>query len=179
MASILQAMQQRRSVRRYTDEKIPEDKMNKILQAGILAPSSRAFYAWKAIVVEDKETLEKLAACKDMGAEMLAGAAAAIVVLGDRGKSDVWVEDASIVMTYMHLMATEQNLGSCWIQCRLRKKNEDGAEKTCDDKLREILGYGEDFEAEAILSLGFPAAFPKNRELPVVADSANVEFFKK
>ena len=178
MSGLLMAMQQRRSIRKYTDEKIPEEKMNKILQAAILAPSSRAFYAWKAIVVEDRETLKKLVACKDIGAEMLEGAAAAIVVLGDREKSDVWVEDASIVMTYMHLMATDQNLGSCWIQCRLRKKTEDGEERSCDDVLREILGYDDRFEAEAILSLGFMAEFPRNKALPVVADSENVEFFK-
>ena len=93
---------------------------------------------------------------------MLAGASAAIVVAANPGMSDVWIEDCSIVMSNMHLMADSLGLGSCWIQGRLR---EAANGQTTEDYLRELLGYPEDFCLEAVLSLGMPQAHQEKTEL--------------
>ena len=96
---LMQAMMTRRSIRRYTDEKIPEEKLTRVLQAALLAPTSRDFRPCEFYVVEDRETLTALAGAKQAGAEMLKGAGAAIVVLADAVKSDTWIEDSSIALT--------------------------------------------------------------------------------
>ena len=153
----MELLQKRRSVREYTGEPIPEAQMEQILKAGLLAPSSRSRRPWELILVEDKDTLNKLALCRDHGAKMLENAGAAVVVLTDPEKSDVSVEDASIVMTHMHLTAEDLGLGSCWIQSRLRVAA-DGRPTT--EYLRELLGFPEQLQVEAILSVEVPLRHP-------------------
>ena len=85
---------------------------------------------------------------------MLAGADCAIVVLGDLEKSDTIIEDCSIVMANMHLMASSLELGSCWIQGRMRNAPDGG---TTEAYVRELLAIPEQYQLEAILSLGVPA----------------------
>lgn len=50
---LLELLQKRRSIRKYTGEHIPEDKLERILQAGLLAPSSRAIYPVEFVVMGD------------------------------------------------------------------------------------------------------------------------------
>lgn len=159
---LFDVMVKRRSVRKYTDEKIPADKLEKILQAALLAPTSRNICPCEFIVVQNEETLQKLAKAKNAGSAMLADAACAIVVVGDSEKSDVWCEDCSIAMTYMHLMATNLGLGSCWIQCRLRQSS-DG--RSAGDYVRELLSIPEKYCVEAILALGNTESFPEAKDI--------------
>jgi nitroreductase len=85
-----------------------------------MSPSSKRSNPWQFIVVEDKETLEQLSHCKEMGASFLKDAALAIVVMADPLASDVWIEDAAIASLMIQLQAEDLGLGSCWIQVRER-----------------------------------------------------------
>ncbi len=143
----------RRSIRKYKNESIPDDKINTVLKAGLLSASSRGKKPWELIVVKNKDTLKKLSQCRVNSAKMLEGADCAIVVIADSEKTDVWVEDCSIVMSNMHLLASSIGLGSCWIQCRLREA-ENG--QPTEEYLRNLLNFPTKFKAEAILSLGVP-----------------------
>lgn len=147
---LFETMLKRRSIRKYKDDDILKEYVDKILQAGLLAPSSRNIKPCEFIVIENKDVLEKLSYCKSAGASMLKGANKAIVVIGDSKKSDVWIEDCSIAMTYMHLMATDLGIGSCWIQCRLRDNKETSAEVY----IRDLLNIPDYYSVLAILSLG-------------------------
>jgi nitroreductase len=146
-------MKKRRSIRKYTGEKVSAEALNLILKAGLTSPSSRGFRPWEFITVRDKEVLDKLAQTKASGSMMLKNADCAVIVLADMDKSDVWVEDASIAMTYMHLMAAELGIGSCWIQCRLRK-TADGS--SSEEYVRDLLDIPGNYGVLAILSLGMP-----------------------
>lgn len=159
---LLKILQNRRSIRNYTGESIPDDKLQNILQAGLLSASSRGRCPWELIVVKDKDMLKKMSACRAGSAKMLSEADAAVVVIADTKMSDVWTEDCSIVMSNMHLMADSLNIGSCWIQGRLRE-TPDGT--STERYLRELLKFPEHFALEAILSLGIPKERPAKREL--------------
>ena len=160
---LLKLLQSRRSIRKYTDEHISDETLEKILQAGLLAPSSRAIYPVELVAVRDKEMLRGLSECKAAGAAMLKNADAAIVVMGDTAKSDAWIEDCSITMTLMMLEATEQGVGSCWVQCRGRQTAEG---TSTEERIRALLSLPENYGALAILSLGMPAENPETRKLP-------------
>jgi len=147
---LLDVMLKRRSIRKYTGNPVSEEKIDKILKAGLLSFSSRNFDPWEFIVVKDKNTLCSLSQCKAAGSAMLAEADCAIVVIGDAEKADVWVEDCSIAMTYMHMMAAEQGVGSCWIQCRLRQTSEG---ESSERYVKDLLSIPEKYGVEAILSL--------------------------
>ena len=150
----------RRSIRRYTGEPVPMEKLNQIIMAGLSSASGGAARPWELIVVRNKDTLIEMSGCRLKGSSrMLAGADAAIVVVGNEERSDVWIEDCSIVMANMHLMASALGVGSCWIQGRGREAI-DG--DSTEEFMRRILQFPSECRLEAILSLGMP-----DEELPV------------
>ena len=155
---LLEIMKNRRSVRKYTQEPIAEEKLEKILQAGLLSASGRARRPWEFIVVRNKETLKSMSECRVGAAKMLEGADTAIVVIADPEKTDVWTEDCSIAMANMHLMADSLGIGSCWIQGRLREAP-DG--RTTEEYLSELLQFPKQYKLEAILSLGIAVEHPE------------------
>lgn len=160
---LLEMLSKRRSIRTYTGESIPKELLEQVIQAGLLSESSRNRRPWELIVVQDKETLAALAECRQGSAQMLKNAGCAIVVVGDESSSDVWIEDCSIAMAHMHLMADTIGLGSCWIQGRLRKVNEG---RTTETYVQNLLGIPEQYRLEAILSLGMMEEHPEGKELP-------------
>ena len=110
----------RRSMRKFTDQELTQEEVVALLKAALMAPSSKRSNCWQFLVVDDKDMLEKLSHCKEMGAAFLADAAMAVVVMADPLASDVWIEDAAIASIMIQLQAEDLGLGSCWIQVRER-----------------------------------------------------------
>ena len=107
------------------------------------------------MVVEDKDTLSAMAEMRDRGSAFMKGAAAAIVVMGDRSKTDIWVENASISATFIQLAATAMDLGSCWVHVRDRQRSkEDPSKGTAEDYLRGLLGIREQYSVLCVIALG-------------------------
>ncbi|MDQ7096438.1 nitroreductase family protein [Desulfosporosinus sp. PR] len=150
---MLDLLYKRRSIRKYKPTKIDRDTVQVLLKAALLSPSSCGLRPWQFVVVDDSETLSRLAAAKK-GAGHLKGAALAIVVLADPNLSDVWVEDASIAATILHLTAESLGLGSCWIQIRKRQYSDT---ETAEDYVRKILAVPETLTVASIMSFGYPA----------------------
>ena len=141
----------RRSVRKFTDEELTKDQLNKILQAGLLAPTSRNRKPCNFLIVTNKDILEELSKVKEHGAAFLADVNKAIVVIANESVSDTWIEDSSIALSYMNLMAASLDVGSCWVQIHLRKSTEN---RDSEDIVREILGIDEYYRIVGILALG-------------------------
>lgn len=148
---LLQIMQRRKSIRTFADEPVPQEKLDYILRAGALAPTSRNRRPCTMHLVTDRETLRRLAASKQNGAAFTADAGAAVVVAADRGKADTWIEDSAIALTYMMLAAESQGLGCCWVQLHLRA---DGSGRDAQANCREILGLPGHMGVVGFLALG-------------------------
>ena len=148
---LLDILQHRRSVRTYAPGAVTQEQLRSILQAGMLSPSGKALRPWEFIVVQDPEKIRALAGCRTVPMAMFQTASCAIVVVGDGDRSDVWVEDCSVAMAQMHLMADALGLGSCWVQGRLREAA-DG--RTAEEYVRGLLGFPASCHLEAILTLG-------------------------
>jgi len=144
----------RRSIRRYENTPIETEKIDLLLEATLRPPSSNNRKPWEFVVVTDKELLVQLSDAKPKGAGFLKDAALGIVVCADPGKCDVWVEDASIAATFIHLAAAALGLGSCWIQMR-KRQNADG--RPARDRIAELLALPDNLEVEAIIAVGYPA----------------------
>lgn len=156
-------LMKRRSIRRYTQERIPDEVLTQILNAGLLSPSSRGICPWEFIVVREKDCLAYLSGCREGGhASMLQGADCAVVVVANPENADAWIEDCAIAMSNMHLTADSLGVGSCWIQGRMRNAEQN---ITTEAYVRKYLQFPDTFQLEAILSLGMPAAFPKPHDL--------------
>ena len=150
-------MFKRRSTRKFRDEDISKDDLDLILHSALLAPTSMNRKPCNFMVVERKETLKELSECKDMGAGLIAAANKAIVVIADSMVADTWIEDSSIALTYMHLMATELDIGSCWVQTHLRSK--DG--KDSEEVVRDILKIDSHYRIVGMLALGYSDDIPQ------------------
>lgn len=150
-------MLKRRSTRKFNDEPVTKDELDRILHAALLAPTSMNRKPCNFMVVERKETLKDLADSKDHGADLIRGADKAIVVVADTMVADTWIEDSSIALTYMHLMATELGLGSCWVQIHLRSK--DG--KDSEELVRDILKIDGHYRIVGIMALGHSDDIPE------------------
>ncbi|TJX15705.1 NAD(P)H nitroreductase [Tissierella creatinini] len=148
---MLQVLKNRRSIRRFKEEKVDKEIIEQVLKAGLLAPSSKNKKPVEFIVVEDKETLLGLKDSKDKGTEGLKTASFAIVVIADSQLSDVWVEDASIAAILIQIAASELGLGSCWIQIRNRKNDTVDSE----DEVRKILNIPDKYSVLSIMALGY------------------------
>lgn len=144
----------RRSIRRYTTEPIAPEDVKTILEAGLLAPTSKSSRSWQFVAVEDKDVLAKLAACKPAGAAPIATCSLAIVVAVDQAASDPWIEDASIAAAYMQLQAEDLGLGSCWIQVRGRFTADN---IPSDEYVQELLNIPEEYPVVCIITIGHKA----------------------
>ena len=143
----------RRSVRKFTDEEVTNNQLNKILQAGLLAPTSMNRKPCNFLIVSNKDILKELSKVKQHGADFLAGANKAIIVIANSLRADTWIEDSSIALSFMHLKATDIGVGSCWIQTHLRK-SEDGEDS--EKLVRDIVKIDDYFRIVGILALGIP-----------------------
>lgn len=145
---------QRHSIRRYTPAPVDADHVRTILEAALLAPTSKNARCWQFVVVEDKDTLARLADCKPAYAASVKDAAFAVVVTVDPAKSEAYIEDAAFAGAFMHLQAAALGIGSCWVQVRGRFAA-DG--EPSEDVVRDILAIPADLVVESIVTFGYPA----------------------
>jgi nitroreductase len=146
------AIRARRNVRVFAERAVADADLDRILEAGRRAPSSRNWQPWDFVLVTDREQLPELAKVW-RGAAHVAGAAAAIVCLGPVLAEDDhrhnWLHyDHGQATMSMALEATDLGIGSSH------------AAVADQDLARSLLGFPEDRFAVSLLSLGYPADRP-------------------
>lgn len=153
----LEVIEKRHSVRKYADRPVEKELLDAIVRVAQTAPSSRNSKSSAFMIIEDKDTLEALSLMRDSGSGLIAGAPAAIVVLGDESKTDLWVDNCAISATFIQLAATAMDLVSCWVHCngRLRVKAEpDGAK--AEEYVSELLGLKAGLRPYCVVAIGYP-----------------------
>ena len=108
----------RRSVRKYSDRPVEDEKLDKVLTAGLYAPTGMNNQLPVLVAVRDKATRDRLsrmnAAVMGASGDPFYGAPCVIVVLSDPERM-TWVEDGSLVLGNLMNAAHSLGLGSCWI----------------------------------------------------------------
>jgi len=141
----------RRSIRAYRPVPIPEEALNRVLEAVRIAPSGSNRQPWKFLIVKNEELRRRLVtACRNQG--FIAEAPVVVVACGyninyNRGgyMGDMsMLIDISIAFTHLILAARAEGLGTCWI----------GAFN--NDEVKEILSIPEDVNVVAITPVGYP-----------------------
>jgi len=158
---MIELLRARRSMREYTDQPIEPGKLELLKEAVLRSPSSRNLDPWEFIFVDDRQLLKKLAACKPHGADFLAQAALGIVICANSQESDTWIEDCTIAAILAQMVAQSLGLGSCWVQVRNRKSDD---ETTSERYVQKLLRVPEHIKVESIIAVGYPAE--KREPLP-------------
>lgn len=146
-------VRRRTSVRSYDPAKtVPPDVLERILEAGRLAPSAANRQPWTFVLVQSEPALSAVKGCYRR--DWLKSAPAVLAVTGNRTKS--WTRkqdgynsietDLTIAMDHMILAAANEGVGTCWIAA------------FDPDRLREILALTPDEAVFAVTPLGYPAA---------------------
>lgn len=155
----------RRSVRKFSPVKVEREKLERVAAMALQAPSSRNTRSTRLLIVEQKELLEKLSKMRDYGSAFMKDAAAAIVVMGDKEASDLWLDNCAITATILQLAIVDEGLASCWVHVNNRpclKDEPEGAK--ADDYLREVLDLPEKYGILCAVALGYsdfqPAPLP-------------------
>lgn len=159
---MIELLRKRRSIRKFTAEKIAPADVETLIETALRAPTSRGINPWEFILVDDPDTIADLSRAKQHGSEFLKGAPLAIVVCADTTRSDVWVEDCSIAAILIQMTAVSLGLGSCWAQIRNRAHD---SSSSAEEYIRGLLGLPAHIAVETVIGVGHPA----ERKAPVAA----------
>jgi nitroreductase len=120
MNTTIKDLMERRSIRSFTDQKISREDLEKIVKAGMYAPSGMGRQSAIMLVIQDEETLEVLrrlnctAAGNEYNRDNFFGAKTVIVVLADKNVR-THIYDGALVMGNLMNAAYSLGIGSCWI----------------------------------------------------------------
>lgn len=163
----LKLIESRRSIRSYKPDMVPDDLINKVIEAGTFAATGGGRQSPIIIAVKDRKTRDKLSKLNAdiMGAETdpFYGAPVVLIVLADRSSS-TYLYDGSLVMGNLMLAAHALGLGSCWIH---RAKEE--FDRPEGKEILKDLGITGDYEGIGHCILGYidgdiPEAKPRKEK---------------
>lgn len=153
--NVKEAIDKRKSIRKYLDKPVDEKDLLCVLQAGQNAPSARNLQGWKFIVVNDREKNQALmeACCSQ---KMVGEAPVNIVVLGEGTRTmkigqDAVPMDGAIAMSFMMLQASELGLSTCWLG------------SVIPEKVKALLEVPENWNVIAVSPLGYAAEDGRDR----------------
>ena len=164
MSEVITNMKTRRSIRKYKPDMIPEDVLNRIIEAGTYAATGMGKQSPIIIAVTNKEIRDKFS---KMNAEIMGvdsdpfyGAPVVLIVLADKARP-TYVYDGSLVMGNLMLAAHAEGIGSCWIH-RAKEEFESAEGKA----FLKSLGIEGDYEGIGHCVLGYtdgeePKAMPR------------------
>lgn len=165
---MIKAIEDRRSIRKYIDKSVEDEKLLQILESARLAPSGSNTQPWQIIVVKEQENREKVAKASYNQKWMVSAPVHLVCVADIKSRlpksKDIYIDeyskefevkqmirDTSIAIEHMALTATDLGLGTCWIAWFEQKD------------FRPVLNIPEDKYVVAVLTLGYPDEAPNSR----------------
>ncbi|MGD9675782.1 MAG: nitroreductase family protein [Candidatus Bipolaricaulia bacterium] len=146
MNDVLRWITQRRSIRRFTGDPVPREKIVAALQAAMAAPSARNLQPWRFLVVTDKARCAAIAKAHPY-AGFAADAGALIIPFGNKTDSRWFDQDMAAATENLLLAIAGLGLGATW--CGL----DDGLQ----DRVRPLVGMPDGLCPFALIPVGVPA----------------------
>ncbi|RPI35108.1 MAG: nitroreductase family protein [Nitrospiraceae bacterium] len=145
---IFEIIRTRRSIRKFTDEPVSDETINKIIEAGTWAPSGMNNQPWKFAVIKNDELKTQLAKLTHYS-KIVLRANALIAVFLDHSLSYDRTKDCQAIgacLQNMLLTIHSLGLGAVWLGEILKNK----------DRLRDLIGGSQDIELMAVIAVGHP-----------------------
>jgi len=161
----LEAIRQRRSVRRYRSDPVDRELLEQLVDCGRLAPTAMGKEPWEFVVITNQGMKKGIADTTDYG-KFIADAPACIAVFCKDTK--YYLEDGCAATENMLIAAAALGLGACWVA---------GDKKGYADKVREMLGVPEGHHLVSLLPLGYPADRPGRKQKRSVGEALHWEQF--
>lgn len=146
---MLESILDRRSIRKYTDKKVPDDDVKKLLECAMFAPSAMDGRPWSFVVIDDRSLLDQLSR-KHPYATMLRKAPLCICICAQEGEiAGYYQQDCAAATMNMMIAAKELGLGSCWMGVAPR------ADRMAT--IKELLGIPNGTVPFNLIAIGYPA----------------------
>lgn len=153
----IEVVEKRHSVRKYADRPVEKELLDTIVRVAETAPSSRNSRSTAFMVIEDKDTIAALSEMRDSGSAFMKNAPAAIVVMGDEEKTDLWLDNCAISATFVQLAVTAMDLGSCWVHVNGRPRSKtDASAGDAEMYVKDLLGIRDNFRVLCVIAIGYP-----------------------
>jgi nitroreductase len=146
MNDVLHWITRRRSIRQFTGEPVPREKITAALQAAMAAPSARNLRPWNFVVVTDKETRAAIAKAHPY-AGFAVDAGAIIVPFGKKKDARWFDQDMAAATENLLIAVAGLGLGATWC----------GLDDALQDRVRPLLGVPDDLYLFALIPVGVPA----------------------
>jgi nitroreductase len=149
--ALMDTIRNRRSIRKYTAQPVPQELVTRLLEAAMSAPSAGNEQPWEFIVITDREVLQAITKVHPYS-QMLKEAPLAVVVCGNLEREKYpgfWVEDCSAATENILLEAEDIGLGGVWLGVYPHDERVKG--------LAELLGLPSSVVPLSIVALGYPA----------------------
>ena len=151
----MQAMLTRRSVRNFINQPVSPEDIEKMLRAGMQAPSASNRQPWRFVVVDQRDLLDNIPLFHPWS-KMLLEATLAIVVCAEvppDHKYEMWVQDCAACSQNILLAAHALGLGGVWLGVHPREEHING--------VRDLFDLPENIKPFSILALGHPVKLPE------------------
>ncbi len=161
---IIEEIVARRSIREYAPGPVEKEKLERILEAGRLAPTARNQQDWRILIVSAAALKDRLITEASphqpflKGAPLILAACALNPEYIMRCGHPAFLIDLAIVLEHMALQAVREGLGTCWIG------------SFDEGKAKEVLGIPAPVRIVELMSLGYPARLPDARERKPAGD---------
>ena len=152
----------RRSTRKFLPTPVERERLERVVEMALQAPSSRNSRSTRFMIVQNPDLLEKMSRMRDYGSAFMKDAAAAILVMGDKRATDLWIDNCAISATTLQLAVVDEGLASCWVHVNDRpclQAEPDG--RKADNYLRELLDLPEHYGILCAVALGYSDVEPK------------------
>lgn len=156
---MLEAIKKRRSYRAFQAKPVEEEKLQEVLKAARFAPSAHNQRLWEFVVVKESKTKDALAATKTWSS--FVNQAPVVIVICSK-ESQYWQEDASIAAENIYLEATNQGLGTCFVQIK-DSQRDDGS--SAEEYVKKLLAIPPQICVLCLMPLGYPQQpLPEHQE---------------
>ncbi|RVU55138.1 nitroreductase family protein [Anaerosphaera multitolerans] len=165
----------RRTIRKYEDKPVEKEILEELLQFALMGPSYGNARPVQFLVVEDKEKLKKLSEIETFSTRFLADVPQVILVMADTDISKkTWVEECSIVASYLQLLAQEEGLSTGWVNLKEGETNQ-GVE--IQSYLRELFDIPKNFNTLCVMPIGYGNERVRKRQEFDVSSKVHYEKF--
>lgn len=151
----IEALKSRRCIRAYTEQRVPREIIEDIIDCARLAATARNDQPWEFVVVTDPERLQSIAQKTDYGRFISTAFACVLVLCKD---SKYYLEDGSAATQNMLVAARAHGLGACWVA---------GDKKAYAHEIRKETGAPDGYKLVSLIPLGYPAEQPKKMKRPL------------
>lgn len=172
----IDCIRDRRSVREYRQDPIPEKVLEEILESAVQAPSAGNVQDWEFVVVKNPDIKKRIVEAA-LGQDFIYNASVVLVVCSDvdrisnaygtRGANLYSVQDTSAAIQNILLAAWDKEIGSCWIGAFNEKM------------IKDILVLPSNVRPMAIITLGYPVKVTEKSERRDLKDVLHMEYWGK